>query len=459
MSQQKLAQLKQKGLLKKRLKVFLAYFVKVLRIVLIILFLPIFTVFVFFDLWLDTPSIADNIISNENNGSVIVDRNTNQVIASYPGQAKYESVSIYKMPENLIKAVLTLEDKNFFDNPAGIPWTSLVKVNVDCATSSLDQCRGGSGIIQQLVKNTKADDSRTINRKVTELFLSLKLSQNVSKQRVLEAYLNNVYYGQNSYGVETASKTYFGHSVIATDSTGKFFLSDTKACFLASLLQSPDSYSQSLFTSNNPDTRFADRINFCQKNISQADLSYFEVVGKTPTYFDSVPVQDLFSQVKYRLSGETENFNPETIATSQIIASKADSLILKDYSQALLRSKNWIFYVDYDRDQPVDENLEIKISRQDSQNCQNSECQNTQSNDPSLTSFRLLSWSRLFKYTGWFLIALGMIYLYQLLLKILYLRLAPKSWLVNIKPSLISRLFSGFKNLFIFARHLLTGKR
>ncbi|MEI6728358.1 MAG: transglycosylase domain-containing protein [bacterium] len=459
MSQQKLSQLKQKGLFKRRFKVFLAYFVKVLRIALILLFLPIFVSFVFLDLWLDTPSIADSLSSKENNGSLIVDKNTNQVIASYPGQSKYESVSIYKMPENLIKAVLTLEDKNFFDNPAGIPWTSLVKVNVDCATSSSDQCRGGSGIIQQLVKNTKADDSRTINRKVTELFLSLKLSQNVSKQRVLEAYLNNVYYGQNSYGVETASKTFFGHSVIATDSDGKFFLSDTKACFLASLLQSPDGYSQSLFVNNNPDTRFADRINFCKKNISQADLSYFQAVGKTPTYFESVAVEDLFSQVKYRLSGKTENFNSDSISNAQIIAAKADNLILEDYSQSLLRSKNWIFYVDYDKSQSIDKNLEIKISRQDLQNCQNPDCQNSQTDTPSLSSFRLLSWSRFFKYTGWFLIALGVIYLYQLLLKILYLKLAPKSWSVNLKPSLISRIYDRIKNLLIFAKHLFTSRR
>jgi membrane peptidoglycan carboxypeptidase len=225
------------------------------------------------DLWLSTPLLALPINNNENPGSLILDKNTNQTIAAYPGKSKYESVSIYNLPQNFIKAVLTLEDKNFFENPTAIPWTSMAKVSFDCATKH-DNCRGGSGIVQQLVKNVSGNDSPTLKRKIDELFLSLKLGQSVSKQTILETYLNSVYYGQNSYGVETASKTYFNHSALAKDNSGKYLLSDTKACFLASLLQSPDAYSKSIFKDQDQNSVFLSRITFCLENMNSTSLAY-----------------------------------------------------------------------------------------------------------------------------------------------------------------------------------------
>jgi membrane peptidoglycan carboxypeptidase len=459
MSDKKQNELKSRKTNNLRLILFYTYFIKFFRISLIVLFIPFFLSFVFLDLWLDTPSIEDNINSNENNGSIIIDKNTNQIIASYPGQSKYESISIYKMPENLIKAVLSLEDKNFFDNPAGIPWSSLIKVNVDCLAGASDQCRGGSGIVQQLVKNTKGDDSRSINRKVTELFLSLKLSQNVSKQTLLEAYLNNVYYGQNSYGVETASKKYFGHSVASIDETGKYLISDTKACFLASLLQSPDTYSQALFVINNPDTRFADRINFCQKNIDSTSLSYFETTGNLQKYSENVQTEELFSEIKLRLSGKSQTTKQTIKTPSQIIATKADQLILTDYSVSVLRSNNWIFYIDYDKNQPINDELKLQISKQESQKCTQNNCQESQSSNTLITNFRLLSWSKLFKYSGWFLISMAIVFVILTILNKLYLSIAPKSWLLNTRPKLIQKSLIEIRNLLIFMRRLVFGKR
>jgi|694.fasta_scaffold120411_2 membrane peptidoglycan carboxypeptidase len=221
-----------------------------------------FTFFTIADLWLTTPVLALPTDTQSTKGTLVIDKNTNQIVSNYTQKSNLQPVSIYTIPQNLIQAVLTLEDQNFFQNPSAIPWSSILKVNLECLAKSSD-CRGGSGIVQQLVKNVSGDDSPTFGRKINELFLSLKLSQKVSREVILEAYLNNVFYGQNSYGVQTASQTYFDHAVSAKDSSQKYLLSDSKACFLASLLQSPNIYSKSVFGENNSTSAFASRIDFC----------------------------------------------------------------------------------------------------------------------------------------------------------------------------------------------------
>ena len=72
--------------------------------------------------------------------------------------------------------------------------------------------QGGSTITQQLAKKAFLTDARTPTRKIKELFLAFKLEKKYSKDRILELYLNQIPYGANSYGIEAASKTYFGKS-------------------------------------------------------------------------------------------------------------------------------------------------------------------------------------------------------------------------------------------------------
>ena len=72
--------------------------------------------------------------------------------------------------------------------------------------------QGGSTITQQFVKNAYVRPERTISRKLKEAALAWQLEQNWSKDRILTAYLNTIYFGNGAYGVERAARTYFGHS-------------------------------------------------------------------------------------------------------------------------------------------------------------------------------------------------------------------------------------------------------
>ena len=93
--------------------------------------------------------------------------------------------------------------------------------------------QGGSTITQQYVKNTYLNRERTLTRKIKEAVMAVKLEQKLSKQVILTRYLNTIYFGRGAYGVQAASRAWFGHHVQS--------LRLTEAAFLAGLIRSPQS--------------------------------------------------------------------------------------------------------------------------------------------------------------------------------------------------------------------------
>ena len=144
------------------------------------------------------------------------------------------------IPRNMQLAILALEDENFYNNQDGIPWSNLAGASVKCLTSGLSDCRGASGISQQLVKNVTTDDESSLDRKVRELFTALKLGNNpnYNKERILNLYLNTVGFGRNAHGVQAAAESYFGKDIRTVDTN--------EACFLASMPQDPVQYNTAL---------------------------------------------------------------------------------------------------------------------------------------------------------------------------------------------------------------------
>src|SRR5712692_6030957 len=143
-----------------------------------------------------------------------------------------QSVSLSDIPKDFINATIAIEDKSFYENPGfdvrGIirsVWVTLQGGNV----------QGGSTITQQLVKNVLlAPQDRialTFDRKIKEIILAGEISRRYSKDQILELYLNNNFYGNLAYGVDTASKVYFGKAVRD--------LSLGEAAMLAAIPQNP----------------------------------------------------------------------------------------------------------------------------------------------------------------------------------------------------------------------------
>ncbi|MGL4174135.1 MAG: transglycosylase domain-containing protein [Actinomycetota bacterium] len=141
------------------------------------------------------------------------------------------SIPLQEMPETFRYAVLSAEDRSFYQNrgvsPRGIGRAVWVKV-------SGGSTQGGSTITQQYVKNYYLTQDRTVERKVNEFIISLKVEQQQSKDTILENYLNTIYYGRGAYGIDAASRAYFGKP--AKD------LTLAQGALLASAIQTPSSF-------------------------------------------------------------------------------------------------------------------------------------------------------------------------------------------------------------------------
>lgn len=145
------------------------------------------------------------------------------------GMTGGEAIGLHEMSPHIPQAVMAIEDRRFYSH-FGFDPIGLGRAMVgNLMSGSFSQ--GGSTLTQQLAKNLFLKPDRTIERKVQEVLLALWLEQNHTKDQILEMYLNRVYFGSGSYGVEAASRRYFGKS--ARDVT----LSE--AALLAGLLKAP----------------------------------------------------------------------------------------------------------------------------------------------------------------------------------------------------------------------------
>src|SRR5687767_8156417 len=139
-------------------------------------------------------------------------------------------------PPVVIHAFLAAEDKTFFSH-GGIDYPGLVGAVFDFTRKSLtsgERARGGSTITQQVAKALLQDSSYSIGRKIREAILAFRLESTLSKEQILELYLNQIFLGRNAYGVQAASRAYFDKDV--TD------LTLPEAAYLAILPKAPSNY-------------------------------------------------------------------------------------------------------------------------------------------------------------------------------------------------------------------------
>ncbi|ROR92899.1 membrane peptidoglycan carboxypeptidase [Nocardioides aurantiacus] len=118
-----------------------------------------------------------------------------------------ESVPLADIPQSMQDAVIAAEDRTFYSN-SGIDPKGIIRAAFSNARGNATQ--GASTITQQYVKLLYLSQERTLSRKVKEAFLSLKVQQERSKEAILEGYLNTIYFGRGAYGVQAASRAFFG---------------------------------------------------------------------------------------------------------------------------------------------------------------------------------------------------------------------------------------------------------
>ena len=156
--------------------------------------------------------------------------NADNSLAQLSGGEDRVTVTYDQIPPVLVDAVLSAEDRTFFKHGGVDPVGVGRALWADLRSSGSQQ--GGSTITQQYVKNVYLTDERTVTRKIKEAVLSVKLERELPKTEILNRYLNTIYFGRGAYGVQAASKTYFGKNV------GDLTLPE--AAYLAGLIRAPE---------------------------------------------------------------------------------------------------------------------------------------------------------------------------------------------------------------------------
>jgi penicillin-binding protein 1A len=212
-------------------------------------------------------------------------------------------VPIEDIPDLVKHAFISAEDKNFYTHH-GYDVTGMAAAFIDAVKSRGQNLRGASTITQQVMKNFLLSGDRTGERKIKELILASRLEETLSKDKILELYLNEIFLGQNSYGVAAAAQTYFNKSLIE--------LEPHEAAMLASMPQAPSQYHPV-----RAKERVTQRRNYVLREMWQngyLDKATYEAEkekplrsvqnGDFPAFREALPPRDYFTdEIRRQLSG------------------------------------------------------------------------------------------------------------------------------------------------------------
>jgi membrane peptidoglycan carboxypeptidase len=181
----------------------------------------------------ETPVPSDAMAATGFAQSVVY--SSNGTLIGRFGSTDRVELTYNQIPQPLIYAVLAAEDRNFF-NEGGVSPTGIIRAAFADLTGSDGSLQGGSTITQEFVRQyyTGIGTQQTMSRKIKEIFVAMKVAKEKSKQWILTNYLNTIYFGEGSYGVQAAAETYFGKPVSK--------LTVAQDAVIAAVLQQPSTY-------------------------------------------------------------------------------------------------------------------------------------------------------------------------------------------------------------------------
>ncbi len=177
---------------------------------------------------------ADKLLTYQPPLPTMVRGNDGEIVSSYARERRVQ-LRYVDFPEPMIHAFLAAEDKTFFSH-GGVDFTGLLGAAIDFTSKlgSGDRSRGGSTITQQVAKNILLGNEYSFTRKFKEIILAGRIESVLTKQQILELYLNEIPLGRQSFGVQAAARAYFDKDV------GELKLHET--AFLAILPKAPETY-------------------------------------------------------------------------------------------------------------------------------------------------------------------------------------------------------------------------
>lgn len=265
---------------------------------------------------LPAPGAADRaIIIKAANGATLVRQGP-----TYGDWIRFEEV-----PDALIRAFTSVEDRHFFEH-SGIDGRGLARAMVTNVRRGRVSA-GGSTITQQLAKNLFLSSDRTVTRKARELLLTFWLEQKFTKQQIMTLYLNRVYFGGGAYGIDAASRKFFGHSAKR--------LSIAESAMLAGLVKAPSRLAPHI----NPDGAW-DRAKVVLGAMADAgalsDAAADKIKTQPPTLRGAVNGTDVRYFTDW-ISGEVVRLIPDAAHRSLVVYTTLDPGIQRAAAMALER--------------------------------------------------------------------------------------------------------------------------
>ncbi len=257
------------------------------------------------------PDIEDVNVMPVGSSSYLYDAEGNQIQKLFAANSNRTPISIANMPKDLQHAFVAIEDERFYEHN-GIDVKGIIRAGVVGVTSGFDFSEGASTITQQLIKNnvftkwqTGEEDVEKFKRKFQEQYLAIELEKNMSKEQILENYMNTINLGQNTLGVQSASQRYFGKD--AKD------LTLSECAVIAAITQNPTRYNPITNPESNAERREKVLRNMCeqgyiteeQREEALKDDVYSRIqkvnVTQSDTKVNSYFVDELINQVEEAL--------------------------------------------------------------------------------------------------------------------------------------------------------------
>ncbi len=235
-------------------------------------------------------------------------------------------VNLEDIPENMINAIVALEDKRFNDHH-GVDWIRTIGVMIKPSASG----QGGSTITQQLIKNLTDEKDVTYVRKVKEILTALNLEKNYEKDEILETYLNTLYLGEGCYGIKTAAEVYFGKEVED--------LNLTECAALACITKAPYTFDPLVNPENN-----AERRELClDYMLEEGYISEEEHKKALETKLVLSDDPNFVSQIK---DDSSENDNPEVVQSYYVdyIINQLIKDFQTDYDLSYIQAWKKVYY-------------------------------------------------------------------------------------------------------------------
>ncbi len=181
-----------------------------LPIILLFFGVFIFFIFIFFRILVDDLPSVEKLTEIKLSVPLKIYTSDKKLIAEY-GKERRKFLPLNEVPDLFVKAFIAAEDASFYKH-SGIDWVAIIRAGLEYLKTGQKR-RGGSTITMQVARNFYLTRKKTFTRKIKELMLATQIERELSKQKILELYLNKIFLGHRSYGIGAAAQVYYGKTV------------------------------------------------------------------------------------------------------------------------------------------------------------------------------------------------------------------------------------------------------